>query len=165
MFKKDSIVLLLIAIFAVGPAVLALSAYVLTKNPSLRPLGITVEQLSEAGQLADKSLITAVVDIGGNAKSTLSKSDIEKSLKTTFERRNTEVRVRFRKVSGRSDIRITYIVGESVIGPFDAARAAQGIGAATDAERLLTAQRRAAAKEAERREAMQKTGFWGRFFE
>ena len=73
MLKKDTIVILLITVFIVTPAILALGAYFVTKNPSLRPLGITVERLSEAGQLENKSLIIAVIDIGTEAKGTASK--------------------------------------------------------------------------------------------
>jgi len=157
---KDIFLIVLITIFIVGPAVLALSAYVLTKNPSLRPLGITVDSLAEAGQLAEKGLIVAVVDIGTHAPYELSKRDYEKALRTAFDRMNSDVRIRFRSVPNGETVSVTYIVGESRIGPFPASQAASGISLAVEAERLTVAQRKSAMLDEERRKQSERTGIW-----
>lgn len=96
--KKDTIVILLITVLIVTPALLALGAYFVTQNPSLRPLGITLERLKEAGQIEDKSLIVAVIDIGVDAKDTSRKTEYKKAIEAAFERFETEARVKFRSV-------------------------------------------------------------------
>lgn len=160
--RKDSIVIALITVFIVTPAVLALTAYMITKNPSLRPLGITVERLTEAGQIENKSLILAVVDIGTLAKNAASKTQYQSSLETAFARLETDVQVKFRSIPNSADVNITYLVGGSQIGPFPAKRAAEGVLPATQAARLVTAQRKAVAKEQERRDRLGQNGFWHR---
>jgi len=163
--KKDTIVILLITVFIVTPAILALGAYFVTKNPSLRPLGITVERLSEAGQLENKSLIIAVIDIGTEAKGTASKQSYKQAIETTFDRLETKANVKFRSVPGSTQTTITYIVGESRIGPFPVERAAEGVLAAAQAERMIVAQRHSVAKEQERRASMTKSAFWQKIFD
>lgn len=59
---------------------------------------------------------------------------------------------------------MTYLVGESRIGPFSAANAANGIVAAIQAERMLVSHRRALEKEQERQVSMDKDSFWQRLF-
>ncbi len=160
--RKDTIVIVLITLFTVTPAVLALTAYMITKNPNLRPLGITVERLTEAGQIENKSLIFAVVDIGTLSKNASSKAQYRSALETAFARFDTEVQVRFREIPGRSTVMITYLVGESQIGPFPSNRAAEGVLAATEAARMVVAQRAAVAKEQERRAQLGQSEFWQR---
>ncbi len=160
--RKDSIVIVLITVFIVTPAVLALTAYMITKNPSLRPLGITVDRLTAAGQIENKSLILAVVDIGTLAKNSTNKAQYQSSLETAFARLETDVQVKFRSIPGSSEVHITYLVGESQIGPFPANRAAEGVLPATQAARLVIAQRKAVAKEQERRDRLGQNGFWNR---
>lgn len=163
--KKDTIVILLITVFIVTPAILALGAYFVTKNPSLRPLGITVERLTEAGQIENKSLIVAVIDIGTETKDPTSKQTYKQAIETAFDRLETEASVKFRSIPGSSQTTITYIVGESRIGPFPVSRAAEGILAAAQAERMIVTQRRAVAKEQERRETLSKSAFWQKVFD
>ncbi|PTQ70129.1 hypothetical protein [Celeribacter persicus] len=158
--KKDTIVITLITVFIVTPAILALTAYFITQNPSLRPLGITVERLTEAGQLENKSLIIAVVDIGAETKATTTKDQYRTALETAFARMEAEVQVKFRSIPGSSGVNVTYLVGESRIGPFPIARAAAGVAAATQAERMVVAQRRAVEQEQERRAQLNRDGFW-----
>lgn len=158
--KKDTIVITLITVFVVTPAILALTAYFVTRNPSLRPLGITVERLTEAGQIENKSLIIAVVDIGQEAKATSTRDQYKTALETAFARMEAEVQVKFRTIPGSREVNVTYLVGESRIGPFPIARAAAGVAAATQAERMVVAQRKAVEKEQERRAQMKRDGFW-----
>ncbi|WP_460273047.1 hypothetical protein [Celeribacter sp. ULVN23_4] len=158
--KKDTIVITLITMFTVTPAVLALSAYFITKNPSLRPLGITVKRLTAAGQIDNKSLIIAVVDIGAEARATSTREQYKTALETAFARMETEVQVKFRTIPGSDKVNVTYLVGESQIGPFPITRAADGVLAATEAERMVVTQRKAAAKEQERRAQNERSGFW-----
>jgi hypothetical protein len=106
-----------------------------------------------------------VVDIGAESKSKTSKQDYQLAIETAFDRLETGASVKFRSVPGSTQSNVTYIVGESQIGPFPIQRAADGILAAVQAERLIVSQRRSAAKEQERREAMTKSAFWQKVFD
>ncbi|PZX06045.1 hypothetical protein [Celeribacter halophilus] len=160
--RKDSILIILITVFIVTPAVLMLVAYLITGNPSLRPLAITLERLIEAGQIEDKSLIVALVEIGGKARTASTEATYQTALETAFSRLNAEVQVKFRHSPESSEVRITYLVGESRIGPFPEARAAEGVLAATEAAHMVVARRKAMAKEQERRDSLDRNGFWQR---
>ncbi|MCA0041978.1 hypothetical protein [Celeribacter litoreus] len=162
--KKDSILIGLLTIFIVTPAVMSLIAYLITGNPSLRPLGITFERLIEAGQINDKSAIIALVEIGTEAESASPQSEYKAALEITFSRLETDVQVQFRTIKGSRAVNITYIVGESRIGPFPANRAAEGVIAATEAARMVVAQRQAIILEETRREEYRR-GFWYRILE
>ncbi|AJE45010.1 hypothetical protein [Celeribacter indicus] len=162
MFKRDTLIILLIAVFLVTPALLALAMYVVTKNPSLRPLGITLERLVEAGLMEDRSLIVVQVDIGSKAPAVHTRDDYATAIETAFARLDAEARVRFRTVPEDRSVSVTYLVGESRIGPFPMSRAAEGVLAAVQAERLLVRQRRTTAEADERRTG---DGFWHRLFD
>ncbi|SFJ55250.1 hypothetical protein [Celeribacter neptunius] len=164
MVRKDTIVIGLITVFIVTPAVLALTAYFITKNPSLRPLGITVDRLSEAGQLENNGLIIAVVDIGSESRKASSKTQYEAAIEKAFNQLNAEVRVKFRTIPG-SNVNVTYLVGESRIGPFPASRASEGILPAIEAEKMVVAHRKATVKEQERRATVRRDGFWDWVFD
>ncbi|GAA3857918.1 hypothetical protein [Celeribacter arenosi] len=161
--KRDTLTLVLVGLFIVGPAILALSAYMVTQNPALRPLGITFEKLVEAGQISDKSMILAVIDIGTDAPGKASETDYVDALQSAFSRYDVEAQVRFRTVPGGRDVFVTYLVGQSRIGPYPVSRAAEGIRPAAEAERMLVAQRTAVAREAARRAALEPS-FWDRIF-
>lgn len=160
MVKKDTIIIGLITVFVVTPAVLALTAYFVTKNPLLRPLGITIDRLTAAGQIENKSIIFAVVDIGTEASMISSQEQYKTALETAFDRFDAEVQVRFRSIPGSTKVNVTYLVGESRIGPFPSNRAADGILPAVEAEKMVVAHRKAVTKEEERQSEIRRTGFW-----
>lgn len=162
MIKRDTIAVYAIGALVLAPAIMALSAYHITRNPSLRPLGITIEQLIEAGQIADKTLITVEVSIGEHAKTSTSLADYKKVMADAFGVFNTEARVRFREVDRSKDITVLYIVGNSEIGPYAVSRAAEGIRPAVEAERMVTKQRTALAALEKKR--IENGTFWQRVF-
>lgn len=147
MVKRDTIAVFLVGAFIVMPAILSLCAYFVTRNPNLRPLAITIERLAEAGLISDSGKVVAVVSIGQGTELSTSRDGYKEALETAFERFQTEVRVKFRTVPSASQTTITYLVGNSRIGPYPISRAAEGIRAATEAERMIVAQQKALEKE------------------
>jgi hypothetical protein len=163
--KKESIVVSLVAAFIVLPAVLSLSAYFITKNPNLRPLGITLDSLTEAGLIESSGEIIAVISVGDRSSKSVSKKDYTKALESTFDILGSDVEVKFRTVPNKSDITVTYLVGLSRIGPYPISQAASGVKAAVRAERLVESHLTALAKKQEELEGTNTSTSWFRFFD
>lgn len=141
MIRRDTIGVYLVGSLVILPAVFALAAYQITRNPALRPLGITIEKMVEAGQIKDRSLIIAEITFGTEAKTQTSLAQYREAMSNSFAMFQTEAHVRFREVEGRSDIQVRYIVGGSTIGPYPISQAAKGIKPAVAAEKLSAKQR------------------------
>jgi hypothetical protein len=164
LIKKDTLVVILVGAFIVLPAMMALAAFFITKNPNFRPLSVTIEKLADAGLIAESGEIIAVVSIGAQATKHPSKKEYAKALRVPFERYNSELRVKFRTVPRNSDITVTYLVGLNKIGPYAFSNAASGIKTAVRAERMLKAHNAAALKKEQKAQA-EKSSSWFRFFE
>lgn len=160
MKTRDIIGLSALSALVITPAVVALAAYYVTRNPNLRPLGITLEKLIEAGQIVDRNLIIAEITFGTEAETTTSLAEYEAALAQAFDTFQTEVKVRFRERSNSNQISIVYRVGNSIIGPYPVTRAAEGIRASVEAERMITRQRTSIAQK--EREKIENGGFWDR---
>ncbi|MBU2866657.1 hypothetical protein [Pacificibacter marinus] len=165
MVKRETIIVSLVATFIVLPAALSLLAYFITKNPNFRPLGITLDSLTEAGLIESSGEIIAVVSIGDRAPKHSSKSDYIKALEATFEILGSGVDVKFRTVPNTSDITVTYLVGLSRIGPYPITQAAHGVKAAVRAERMINSHLNAQAKKQEDLENTNTSTPWFRFFD
>jgi hypothetical protein len=165
-FKKDVLIMILVGALIIVPAAAALAAYAITKNPSFRPLSITFESLTAAGLLEETSDIVAVISTGQHSKLNAITEVQTAALKAAFQRYGTDVKVKFRTVPGGRDTSITYLVGENRIGPYPLSKAAAGIAPATQAERLVKAQRAAAAQRLAERKASNRSFFtWFRVFQ
>ena len=126
-------VMLIIAV-VVLPTVVALGWYQYTRNPNLRPLGITREALREYGVPGTGVDVIAYVDwpaarAGGSAR-----RQLESDLQASFASKGVDVVLVFRDAPG--SVRITYKIGNSVLGPYSTARAAEGVAAAVEAYRM-----------------------------
>jgi hypothetical protein len=165
LIKKENIIVGVVAALIVLPAALSLSAYFITKNPNFRPLGITIDKLAEAGLISDSGEIIAVVSIGDKSVTHTSKGEYTKALESTFDILGTEVRVKFRTVPNTSDVSVTYLVGQSKIGPYPISQAANGVKAAVRAERMVKAHLRKLATEQEKKFGENSSSSWFRFFD
>ncbi|WP_417250180.1 hypothetical protein [Celeribacter sp.] len=162
MRTRDVIGLTTIAALVITPAIVSLTAYYVTRNPSLRPLAITLEKLIAAGQIKDRNLIIAEITFGTEAQTNMSLADHEAALAKAFDTFQTKVQVRFRSRPRSNQITIVYKVGNSIIGPYPITRAAEGIRAAVEAERMITRQR--AILERQKEESLEDASFWERIF-
>ena len=117
------------------PTAVSLLWYAITKNPSVRPLGITVSAL-RAFSGAEGLEIIAVVDWDDARSGQVTRADIQTALINAFKAKGVDVRVRFQP-SNRGTF-VSYKVGPSTIGPYPQSHAAEGISAAVEAYRLNT---------------------------
>ena len=165
MVKRETIFVGLVATFIVLPAALSLSAYFITKNPNFRPLGITLDSLTEAGLIESSGEIIAVVSIGDRAPKHSPKSEYIKALKSTFEILGSDVDVKFRSAPNTSDITVTYLVGLSRIGPYPITQAASGVKAAIHAERMVKVHQRTLIQKQGALDETNTSTSWFRFFD
>jgi hypothetical protein len=126
-------VMLIIAI-VVMPTALALGWYQITRDPNFRPLGITREALRDYGVPGAGVDLIAYVDWPAAKAGHPARLQLGNDLSDSFASKGVEARIVFRDASGSPQI--TYVIGKSVIGPYPASRAAEGIAAAVEAYRM-----------------------------
>ncbi len=160
MIKRETMFISITAFLVIAPAFFMLAMYHTTKNPALRPLGITLERMIEAGHMSDRTLIVTQITFGPQADASLSLDDYRAAFTKSFGGFNTETRVQFRTAKRGNDITVRYEVGNSIIGPFPIERAAEGIRPAVEAERMVTKQRALALRKEQAK--LQNGSFWVR---
>lgn len=126
-------VMLIIAVIVL-PTAAALGWYQITRDPEFRPLGITREALRAYGVPGSGTDVTAYVDWPASQASQTARQQLARDIAISFAAKGVDVQVVFRRAEGTP--RITYVVGKSVLGPYPASRAAQGIEAAVEAYRM-----------------------------
>ena len=126
-------VTLIILVLAL-PTAGALGWFYLTRDPNLRPLGITREALRAYGEAGQGVEVVAYVDWVQPGGSATARRHLADDLAISFAAKGVDVRVVFR--DGHDATLITYVVGKSVFGPYPATRAAEGVAAAVEAYRM-----------------------------
>lgn len=126
-------VLMIIAVIVL-PTAVALGWYAFTRDPNLRPLGITREALRAYGGVGAGPEVVAYVDWVPPSTGGFTQHRLADDLVKSFRSKGVDVRVVFRE--GRATTRITYVVGRTTLGPFPTARAAEGVAAAVEAYRM-----------------------------
>ncbi len=116
------------------PTAMMLGWYQITRDPNLRPLGITRESLRAFGESGAGVDLVAVVDWVPPRTGGFTQRQLAKDLTASFASKGVEVRVLFRE--GRDATHVTYVIGRTRLGPYPAARAAEGIAAAVEAYRM-----------------------------
>lgn len=118
-----------------APTAISLGWYQLSKNPNLRPLGITRESLMSyaSGFIGGHEIVATVAWVPPKS-SRYSKARLKDAITNAFGAKGVDVRVVFREGKGRT--LVTYTVGKSTIGPYPTSRAAEGISAAIEAMRM-----------------------------
>lgn len=124
---------LLIAFLVVLPTAVALLWYRITGDPNLRPLGIT-EQALRAYSGSDELEIVVVIDWVQPQAGALTPADLSATLGQAFRAKGVDVHTVYR--AGQGATRVTYLVGETVLGPFPIARARDGIVSAVEAYKM-----------------------------
>ena len=118
------------------PGTAAYLYYRATKDPTLRPLGVTKEEL--AATMGDEHVLDIVVQIdwGRDRRSHSPKSDLEGAISRTLSAFAVDHRFRHKDVSG-DKVQITYVVAHNRFGPYTPARAAEGVRAAFAAMQIM----------------------------
>lgn len=131
--QRNIIYLMAIIALAILPSAVALSWFHVTKNPNLRPLGLTREALrAYTGGYGDGTGVVARVtgaDLSGDRQAALARA-----LTNAFGAKGVDLEVKF--LPGTGPPVVSYVIGTSVVGPYPATRAAEGIGAAVEAYRM-----------------------------
>ncbi|WP_424941474.1 hypothetical protein [Aliiroseovarius sp. S253] len=123
-----------ITLVVVLPTVAALSWYAVTKDPTIRPLGITKQALVEQ-TLDDGAILTIVIRFDPDEHAEVSKV-LGASIARAFEAKGVDGSIKQRPAPGE-EMTVTYLIGASSIGPFPASQAASGINAAVGAYRMV----------------------------
>lgn len=126
-------VTLIIVVLAL-PTAGALGWFYLTHDPNLRPLGVTREALRAYGEAGMGAEVVAYVDWVPTGNGADARRRLADALTTSFAAKGVDVRVVFRE--GRDETRITYEIGKSLLGPYPASRASEGVAAAVEAYRM-----------------------------
>jgi len=122
--------LMLVIGFLILPSAVALLWYHFSRDPNLRPLGITEQALRAYNGKGEGLEIVAIVDWapgGGRA----ARDQFATTLRRAFRAKGADVRVEFR--DGQGTPRVTFSVGKTVLGPYTVAAASEGIAAAVQA--------------------------------
>ncbi len=132
--RRSLVYVMLIIAVVVMPTAVALGWYQFTRDPNFRPLGITREALRDYGVPGAGVDLIAYVDWPTAKAGHPARLKLGNDLTNSFASKGVEARIVFRDASGSPQI--TYVIGKSVIGPFPASRAAEGIAAAVEAYRM-----------------------------
>ncbi len=130
---------MLIIVIVVLPTVAALGWYQVTRDPYFRPLGITREALRAYGVPGVGAEVVAYIDWPAAHAGHAARKQLAEDLAASFASKGVDVQLVFR--DGTGSTRITYAIGNSVIGPYSTARAAEGVAAAVEAYRMNRARR------------------------
>ncbi|GKY86617.1 hypothetical protein [Sinisalibacter aestuarii] len=131
--QRLAYLILLIAV-VVMPTAMSLAWYAISRDPNLRPLGITKQALYAYNGGGDGVEIVAVVDWPASDTGERSRAQLTRALTESFAAKGVEIRIEFR--AGQAAGQVTYIIGKSVLGPYPTTRAAEGISAAVEAFRM-----------------------------
>lgn len=126
--------LALIVLAISTPSLLALAWFYYTKDPNLRPLGITVEALQTYAGIGPGVQIVAVVDGVGPSVTQEARDRMRTTLTDAFQAKGVDVVIEMRDSNGAP--RVTYNVGKTTLGPYSTNRASEGINEAVEAFRM-----------------------------
>ena len=128
--------LMIVILLVVAPTAGALTYYYLTKNPTVRPLGITRESI-DAFERGGGAVFEIVARVAYDPRhsSGYSQAQLHKTLSNAFRAKGVHVNVRFER-TGAAGTWITYVIGPSTVGPYPLSEASDGINKAVEAYRM-----------------------------
>ncbi|WP_298905552.1 hypothetical protein [uncultured Aliiroseovarius sp.] len=134
LLSRNLKILIAIIVVVVLPTAAALTWYWVTKDPTIRPLGITKRALVER-TAQDGALLTIVIrfdpDQDGKASDALGANIVR-----ALEAKGVIGSVKRLPMQGQ-EMTVTYLVGASTLGPYSASHASSGINAAVGAYRMV----------------------------
>lgn len=133
MLSRNLKLLIAITTVVVLPTLAALTWYAITKDPTIRPLGITKRALEQQGSTDAAGLIILITF--DPAEDAIASEALGRKITRALEAKGVTGEVEYRRIQGH-EISVTYLVGASEIGPFRASKAKNGINAAVGAYRM-----------------------------
>ena len=134
MLSRNLKILIAIIVVVVLPTAAALTWYWVTKDPTIRPLGITKRALVER-TAQDGALLTIVIRFDPDEDAKASEA-LGNSIVRALEAKGVIGSVKRLPTPGE-DMTVTYLIGASSIGPYSASHASSGISAAVGAYRMV----------------------------
>ena len=134
MLSRNLKILIAIIVVVVLPTAAALTWYWVTKDPTIRPLGITKQALVERTAKGG-SMLTIVIRFDPDEDAKASEA-LGANIMRALEAKGVIGSVKRLPVPGH-EITVTYLIGASTLGPYSASRASSGINAAVGAYRLI----------------------------
>jgi len=124
--SRNYIFLFVFCIFLALPAAGVNVLYYLTKDPSLRPLGITREKMAEVDGQTEFISIFVHVDWGRERTGGTTKADLRQMVSDAFFHRTDDYIFKFKDVPG-DEIGVTFVIGPNRYGPYPPSRIIEGI--------------------------------------
>ncbi|WP_114287064.1 hypothetical protein [Candidatus Halocynthiibacter alkanivorans] len=133
MKRRDTIIAGVALTLVLGPALITMALYYITKNPDFRPLSLTKESLTEyRGETGGPGLtVEVVLPIGATLR--MPREEFEQMLRNSFSMYGTGARFVYSEEYGLKAPQVTYVAGASRIGPYSPNNLASGIKAAAAA--------------------------------
>lgn len=125
-FSRRYVLLSVIILCTALPAVSAYMLYMFTKNPTLRPLGITKEQLVQREGTGAALAIRVAVDWGQDQSPEASKLELREMIAETLFIYTDDFAITMRDVPG-AQVGVTFRVGPNVYGPMPPEQMMDGI--------------------------------------
>ena len=133
MKQRDAIMAGAALSLVLGPALIAMALYYVTKNPDFRPLSLTKESLTEYRGESGGPGVTVEVVLPTGTTLRMPREEFEQMLLNSFSMYGTGARFVYSEKYGLKAPQVTYVAGASRIGPYTPNNLASGIKAAAAA--------------------------------
>ncbi len=117
------------------PALLSLAYYKFTGDPTLRPLGVTLDSLAEVETKGYSGGVTVEINWGRDAQTPNSRAQVSRALEKALSIYPVDYRVRIREIPG-DRVEVYFKTGSTRIGPYPLSNVAAGIPPVLDAYNL-----------------------------
>ncbi|MFT6450522.1 MAG: hypothetical protein ACJA06_000002 [Halocynthiibacter sp.] len=134
---RDNLLVTVIGVTIIAPATFILGLYWLTKDPTLRPLGITEAKLASAGMTEHNGAILTTISIAEGIQLDTSREELERTINNAFDMYDTESRFNYVRAPSGKGVSVTYTIGKNQFGPFPIKHASEGIRPAALAHSML----------------------------
>ncbi len=125
--KRNNLTLLFVVLAVVGPMAIMMLVYEITKNPTLRPLARTENDVAIHNGAIIANKVIANIRWTTKRQKNFSQQDLEHIIRRAFKARGVRVFISFDEVNSNDNVTITYQVGVNKIGPTRIANAADSI--------------------------------------
>lgn len=134
--KRNNLTLLFVVLAVAGPMAIMMLAYEITKNPALRPLARTENDVAIHNGAIIANKVIANIRWTTKRQKNFSQQDLEHIIRRAFKARGVRVFISFDEVNSNDNVTITYQVGVNKIGPTRIANAADSIREAITVYRM-----------------------------
>ncbi len=125
-----------VLIVAIGlPATLSWAYYKLTGDPTLRPLGVTLNSLRENDVAGYEAALVVTINWGRDTRSANTPRQVEAALRKALQVYQVDFQIRRRRVAG-DHVSVFFDAGPNRFGPYSLVDIAAGIPVAVEAVQM-----------------------------